>query len=154
MKAGIDPKELKIIIFQSGSIGRTNLLGGHVDVAQSSMGGFIKHHEQGALRILAITSPERLPWVAESIPTWREQGVDVIMFNPKGVFGPPGMPADQIDYWDRVFEQTTASVQFREAAARVLKEIAFLAHEPYVETVMMLEQELREVPEALDALRR
>ena len=154
MKAGIDPKELKIIIFQSGSIGRTNLLGGHVDVAQSSVGGFIKHHEQGVLRILAITSPERLPGVAESIPTWREQGVDVVMFNPRGVFGPPGMPADQIEYWDRVFEKTTASKLFKEAAARVLMEIAFLPHEPYVEAVTILEQELREVLEALGALRR
>lgn len=72
--AGIDPSAMKFVIFQSGRIGRTNLLGGHVDAAQSSLGGFLKHHKKGKLRIVAISAPERLGGAAKDIPTWKEQG--------------------------------------------------------------------------------
>ena len=69
MAAGIAPSSMKFVIFQSGRIGRTNLLGGHVVAAQSSVGGFIKHHKKGKLRILAISSPKRLGGAVKNVPT-------------------------------------------------------------------------------------
>lgn len=154
MRAGIDPNKLKVVIFQSGTIGRTNLLGGHVQAAQSSIGGFIKQHQQGKLRIIGVTSPTRLPGPASNIPTWKEQGLDVVMFNPRGVFGPPGMTRDQIKYWDEVFEKTVKSPIFIEAAGKRLMEIAFVPHDAYIRDVTALDKELREVLNALGALKR
>jgi putative tricarboxylic transport membrane protein len=154
MKAGIDPNELKVVIFQSGRIGGTNLLGGPVQAAQSSIGGFITLHEQGKLRIIGVTSPERLPGVAKNIPTWKEQGFDVVLYNPRGVFGPPGMTGEQIKYWDSVFAKTVQSPIFKDATSERLMEIAFLAHDDYIRNVVVLDKELREVLKVLGMLKR
>jgi putative tricarboxylic transport membrane protein len=45
----------------------------------------------GDLRILGVTSDKRLPGVA--IPTLKEQGMDVVVQNWRGIMLPPGTPA-------------------------------------------------------------
>jgi putative tricarboxylic transport membrane protein len=55
LKYGIDPNALKFVIFQSGRIGRMNLLGGHVDAEQSNIGGLIKHHKRDSF--VSLLSP-------------------------------------------------------------------------------------------------
>ena len=45
------------------------------------------------MRAIAVTSDKRLPGV--DVPTLKEQGIDVVIGNWRGVFGAPGITADQ-----------------------------------------------------------
>ena len=45
--------------------------------------------EAGRLRLLAVSSPERIPGL-DAAPL-REQGLDVALLNWRGVFAPPGI---------------------------------------------------------------
>jgi putative tricarboxylic transport membrane protein len=154
LKYGIDPGALKFVIFQSGRIGRTNLLGGHVDAAQSSIGGFIKHHKKGKLRIVAVAAPERLGGAAKNIPTWRELGVDAVVANFRGVFGPKGMSADMIAYWEGVLRKTVESKEWKGFAKKRMLAGKFMGHKAFVKFKDEKDAQMRVVLKALGLLKR
>jgi putative tricarboxylic transport membrane protein len=45
------------------------------------------------MRAIGISSPERLPGI--DVPTFREQGVDAVLVNWRGVVAPPAITAEQ-----------------------------------------------------------
>jgi len=68
------------------------ILGNNVTVGGSGCSEFAEHIESGKMRPIAVTSQKRLPGIA--IPTMKEQGYDVILGNWRGVYGAPGIGAD------------------------------------------------------------
>lgn len=113
---GVDPKALKIAIFNSGGQSMTNLLGGHVDLVVTA--SYNAAAQAGKVRILAVAAPKRLPGPFASVPTWREAGADVVHDFWRGVIGPPGMTREQVDYWDEVFAKTAASREWKDILAK------------------------------------
>ncbi len=154
LRAGIDPKILKFVIFQSGRIGRTNLLGGHVQVAQSSAGGFLSHHKKGKLRILAVSSPTRLGGPAKNVPTWKELGLDVEVGNFRSIFGPKGMSKDQITYWEKVFAKTVKAKEFQKSLKKRQMKNTFMGHDEFMKFLGKKDKQMREVLGALGILKK
>ena len=113
---GVDPKVLKIAIFNSGGQSMTNLLGGHVDLVVTA--SYYAAPQAGKVRTIAVAAPKRLPGPFASVPTWREAGVEVVHDFWRGVIGPPGMTRDQVAYWDTVFAKTAATKEWKEILAR------------------------------------
>jgi putative tricarboxylic transport membrane protein len=109
---GTDPKKLKLVIFQGGEL-MTAGLGGHVDVIATVTSNLLPHVQSGKLRMLGISSPRRLGGALAQIPTLKEQGVDVVLANWQGVFGPPKLGAAQIAYWDSVFGRLVKTDEWR-----------------------------------------
>ncbi|MBX6350713.1 MAG: tripartite tricarboxylate transporter substrate binding protein [Clostridia bacterium] len=105
--SGVDPAAVNIVAFSSGGDLMTQLLGGHVDVISTGLSEALEQYKAGKVRILAVSSPERLTGDAAEIPTWREQGIDVTVLHWRGVFGPPDMPKDALDYWATTLEKMT-----------------------------------------------
>ena len=58
--AGVDIKRLKIVAFKSSGESVTALLGGHIDVVSSTTPNVIGQLQAGKIRVLAITSGQRL----------------------------------------------------------------------------------------------
>lgn len=110
--AGIDPKKLKIVVFPSAGVGMTAGLGGHVDVVVSSPSIAARHVEGGKMHALALTSPRRLPGVLAETPTWKEQGIDIVLVNWRGVIGSPGMSEGQMALWDHVFSKVAQNEEW------------------------------------------
>ena len=52
-----------------------------------------------------MTSAERLPDLFANVPTWREQGANVTVFNWRAMFGAKGMTAAQVAYWENTFKR-------------------------------------------------
>ncbi len=154
MSAGIDPNALKFVIFQSGRIGRTNLLGGHVDVAQSSAGGFMKHHKKGTLRILAISSAKRLGGSLKNVPTWKESGVDVVVPNLRALLGPSGRPKAHTDYWDKVLEKTVKTKIFTKSLIKRQMKKTFMKHAEFTPYLRNHEEQMKKVLKTLGILKR
>ena len=82
--------------FEGGGQSRTALLGGHVELVASALGDVQRFIEQGTIRALAIGSKTRFP-LAPGIPTFSEQGFQVVGGSSRGLVAPKGTPQEYID---------------------------------------------------------
>ena len=103
--AGIDLKKMKNVIFASGGAASTALMGGHVDVVPISVAFAASLLRNGQVRLIAVTSPQRLPGVLKDVPTWKEQGIDAVVSQWRILIGPKGMTAGQIAYWENIMRR-------------------------------------------------
>jgi len=94
---GVDPTKLNYIPY-SGGESNPAIIGGHVDIGLGGL-DLITHVESGRMRVLAISAPKRLGGRFQQLPTFVEQGYDVVNENWRGVFGPPNMPPAVVQYW-------------------------------------------------------
>ena len=101
--AGIDPKALKIVVYSSGGQGITAALGGHVDVWAGTVAGALPHVQSNAMKVLGVSSAQRLPGAAATLPTFREQGIDAVYYAFRGFIAPGGLTPAQIAFWDQAF---------------------------------------------------
>ena len=94
------------------------LLGGRIDAALQWPSQFKSHAEAGTLRILAVTSEQRLP-VLPDVPTAREQGFDVDMVLWRGVAAPKGTPKDVIARLEGAVKRVVESESFKDRCAKL-----------------------------------
>jgi len=65
------------------------------------------------MRVLAQVSERRLPGFP-NVPTLKEAGFDVpAVPQVRGVVAPPGIPAENVAYWEDVFRRLTKSASWR-----------------------------------------
>ncbi len=100
---GVDIRKTRNVVFQSGALAITAMLGGHIDAVPVSVGSWVPHMKTGVVRVIAVSSAERLPGFFAGIPTWREQGANAVVSNWRGVFGAKGMTPAQVAYWENTF---------------------------------------------------
>lgn len=90
-ESGVDPKKINYVPFQGGGEASASILGGHVTVGLAGVSEFLPFIKSGKMRALAVTSKER----TADIPTLKEQGINVEIYNWRGVYGAPGITAEQ-----------------------------------------------------------
>ena len=95
-----DPAKIKGVVFNSGSDTAIQVAGGHLDIGVQSPGSAMQLAQSGKLRFLGVAGPRRHPGALAGVPTMREQGVDVIANVFYTIFGPRGMDAAQLSFWD------------------------------------------------------
>lgn len=103
-KSGVDPKTVKYLSYDGGGEAIAALLGNNADAIGtdvSSLGSYLK---AGKIKILAVTSSERLGGVFKDIPTMKEFGLDTEFTIWRGVFGPKGLTEDQLAFWDKALK--------------------------------------------------
>lgn len=118
--AGVDVRRYKIAIFKGGGEVMTALLGGHVDVVPTSASNTLQHLQAGRMRALAVSAPRRMRGVLATAPTWREQGLNAVFANWRGVIGPRGLSAAQIAYWDEIFARLVETDEWKKDLERDL----------------------------------
>lgn len=109
---GIDPVELNTVVFDSGGASMSALLGGHIDVQISTLASVVPQLEAENVRVIAISSPERLDGILADVPTWVEQDVDVVADRRVSLFGPRGLSDEQVTYWEEVFADIAQSEEW------------------------------------------
>jgi tripartite-type tricarboxylate transporter receptor subunit TctC len=70
-----------------------DLVGGHLPFAITTVADCIAQHRVGGVRILAVASTERSPFLPE-VPTLRENGIELVAAGWYGMWLPAGSPAD------------------------------------------------------------
>jgi len=111
--AGHDPRKLKVVVFKGSGESMTSHLGGHVDVMVSSVGSVVGQMQAGSVRVLGIGAAQRLTGSLASVPTFRDQGIDSIGIAAwRGFFGPQGLAAAHIAFWDIVFTKTSETPEW------------------------------------------
>ncbi|WP_344653466.1 tripartite tricarboxylate transporter substrate binding protein [Cryptosporangium japonicum] len=92
---GIDPRQVNYVSYDGGGELLPALLGSKIAFGASGVGEFIDQIEAGQVRVLAVTSENRLDMVKDA-PTLKESGIDLIFTNWRGIVAPPGISeADQ-----------------------------------------------------------
>lgn len=90
-EAGVDPRKVNYVPFAGGGEAKAAVLGGHVSVGVAGVSEFAADVEAGRMRALGISSATPL----RGLPTFREQGLNVEIYNWRGVYGAPGTTAEQ-----------------------------------------------------------
>ena len=117
--AGGDVKKLKVVVFGSGGESMTALLGGHVAVVATPSANSIAHLQAGRMRVLAVAAPARLEGALAVVPTWKEQGQDIVVANWRPVVGPKGWSVAQVAYWEAVLARLVGSEEWKKEVARI-----------------------------------
>jgi len=90
---GADAKKVNYIPFSGGGESLAAILGAKVTAGISGLSEYEGQIKTGKLRALGVTAEKRIPGV--DIPTFREQGVDLVLANWRSVVAPPGITAEQ-----------------------------------------------------------
>jgi putative tricarboxylic transport membrane protein len=89
---GIEPKQVNYVSYDGGGPLLAGLLSGEIKVAAAGVSEYKDQIEAGQLRVLGVTSAERVPGF--DVPTLKEQGVDLDFTNWRGLVAPPGISDD------------------------------------------------------------
>ena len=92
-EVGADPSKINYVPFRGGGEATAAILGGNVTVGGSGYSEFAEYITTGKMRALAVTSDTRLKGI--DVPTLKEQGINVVIGNWRGVYGAPGINAEQ-----------------------------------------------------------
>lgn len=114
---GVDPTKVKYVSYDGGGEAITALLGGNADVIGTDVSSVKEFLKAGKVKVLAITSPERLAGDFQDVPTAKEQGVDAEFTIWRGVFGPEKMSDDAKKYWEETITKLVESKEWKDEVA-------------------------------------
>ena len=86
---GADASKVNYVAFSGGGESLAAILGGKVTAGISGLSEYEGQIKAGKLRAIGVTSPQRLPGV--DVPTFKEQGIDLVLTNWRSVFGAPAI---------------------------------------------------------------
>jgi putative tricarboxylic transport membrane protein len=107
---GVPANKVSYVAFAGGGPATAALLGSQVTAGISGYGEFAEQIKAGKLRVLAISSDKRQPGI--DVPTLKEAGIDVELFNWRGVFAPPGVTEAQRNAMIELIEKMAASKEW------------------------------------------
>jgi putative tricarboxylic transport membrane protein len=113
---GIDPKQVKYIVYDGGGPLTSALLGKKIDVGTAGPSEFEGQLKDGSLRALAVSGDERLENV--DAPTLKESGIDMTFVNWRGILAPPGISAEARNRLVDMFTEMHASKGWKDAVER------------------------------------
>ncbi|HEX2828399.1 MAG TPA: tripartite tricarboxylate transporter substrate binding protein [Burkholderiales bacterium] len=105
--------DLKGVSYKGAAEAITSLLGGHIDLTATSAGGVMPHVAVGKLRVVAVAAPRRLGGALAGVPTWKEQGADVVYGLWRLALGPKGMAAAQTAFWEDTLRKATQTPEWK-----------------------------------------
>jgi putative tricarboxylic transport membrane protein len=113
--AGVDPKQMKAVAFNSGGEAMTAVLGGHVDLVAGPADLYVPLVQAKRLRLLAVAAPERLEGALSSVPTLVEQNIKLVSAYTRYIVGPKGMPVEAVNEWSAVLSKVMQASDWKKA---------------------------------------
>jgi putative tricarboxylic transport membrane protein len=106
-EVGIDPNDVNYVTYDGGGPLTSALLGKKIDAGFSGLPEFEGSIDAGELRVLAVSGEERYPDASPfaDAPTLKEEGVDLVFLNWRGVLAPPEISAERTDELIGYFEE-------------------------------------------------
>ncbi len=111
---GVNARNLKAIAFKGSSEAVTQVMGGHIDLVTTAAGNVANHVAEGRLRVIGVSSAKRFPGALANVPTWKEQGANLVYGGWRAIMGPREMTPAQIAYWENVLRKVTATPEWKE----------------------------------------
>jgi tripartite-type tricarboxylate transporter receptor subunit TctC len=118
------------IPFAGGGPSVTALLGGHVNVVSVSPPEGIEHVKAGKLKIIALFSEKRFELFPD-VPTVKEQGINFVMGQWRGLVASKGTPPDVIKKLHDAFKQGMDDPVFQKNAKDMAVNLNYLGPEAF-----------------------
>jgi len=107
----------QFISFPGGGERIAALLGGHVNMMVIEPAEAGEHIRAGNMRLLAQVTESRLP-AYPNVPTLKEAGFNVTPVpQVRGIVAPPGIPRENVAYWEGVFKKLTQTESWKKFLA-------------------------------------
>ena len=137
--------KLRYVSFNSGGECITALLGGHVDMVWVNPAEFIPQYEAKTIRILGVANEKRMPDFPD-VPTFRDSGYDVTFDFFRGIAAPPGIPAEAVTFYERMFKQVSDSKAWKDNyLKRYMLTPRYLNSKEFTKSVAQSELVFREI---------
>jgi tripartite-type tricarboxylate transporter receptor subunit TctC len=91
------------------------LMAGEVDSATVAVPDTIEQHKAGKLKIIGVSATQR-HFMAPDIPTFREQGHDVLVGAWRCIVGPKGIPEDRLRFLEAAVLAALKDPEFQDKA--------------------------------------
>ncbi|WP_424813619.1 tripartite tricarboxylate transporter substrate binding protein [Roseococcus sp. YIM B11640] len=139
-RAGIPP--LVHVPFPGAAPLIPQLIGGHMDLAAINVGDALQLKREGRLRILAQAAEARSEEAAD-VPTFREEGFDVVNGAARGLVAPPGLPAPITQRLNGALAVALRDSDFIREARRLFMPLRPLVGDDYRSMAQRTEDQLR-----------
>ena len=110
---GRNPRDLKVVVFKGASEAVPAVLGGHIDLVSTSAVNVHGHVAAGKIRLLGVAAPQRFGGALAHVPTWKEQGFDVVYGSWRAIMGPRELSPAQVAYWENVVRKATETAEWK-----------------------------------------
>ena len=118
--AGVDPRKLLVVTYNSSGQAVNAALGAHVDTIWATAGNVRGLVEAGKLRVIGVSAEKRLGAAFANAPTWKEQGANSVVDLWRGVLAPRQLGVAETAYWDDVFSKMVRTKAWRESLEKNL----------------------------------
>jgi tripartite-type tricarboxylate transporter receptor subunit TctC len=115
---GINAKtgaKLEAVHFRGTPDGKTQVLGGNVDIYACNVSEGAEDVKAGVVRAIGVMSPNRSKFIP-NVPTFREQGFDEVWSTSRGIAAPANLPKDVETALIAYLEKTIASPEHKAKA--------------------------------------
>src|SRR5215204_218606 len=127
---GAEAAKVNYVPFSGGGESLAAILGGKVTAGISGLSEYEGQIKAGKLRAIGVTSPQRLP--GSDVPTFKEQGVDLVLTNWRSVFGAPGISDAQKKTLAELVDKLVKSAGWKDILKQKGWDDAYMAGEPFV----------------------
>jgi tripartite-type tricarboxylate transporter receptor subunit TctC len=132
--------EFGYIPFKGGGDVAVQLVGGHVNSTVNNPIEAVAHWRSGDLRPLCVFDSERLAYTEKmtdtlawsDVPTCKESGIDVEYLMLRGIFMPPGVAQEQVDYCVDLFSRVRETPEWQDFMAKGAFNASFMTGEEFV----------------------
>ncbi len=135
--SGAEAAKVNYIPFSGGGESLAAILGGKVTAGISGVAEYAGQIKAGKLRAIGVSSAQRIPGV--DIPTFKEQGIDLVIANWRSVVAPPGITPEQKRALTELVTKMVNSAAWKDALKQKGWDDAFLAGDAF-ETFLKDEQ--------------
>jgi putative tricarboxylic transport membrane protein len=147
IQQALDGAKFTYVPFKGGGEVCVNLVGKHIDSTVNNPIECASHWKAKRVRPLAVFDTERIP-VAEwkDIPTVKEAlGVDIHYLMLRGIFGPPNMPKEAVEWYIAFLRKVTETPEWKKYMDEGALKPAFATGDEYVKWVEENEKLHREL---------
>jgi putative tricarboxylic transport membrane protein len=128
---GADSTKVNYVPFSGGGESLAAILGGKVTAGISGYGEYEGQIKAGKLRAIGITAAERRPGI--DVPTFKEQGVDLVLANWRSVVAAPGITAEQKKVLADAIDKLVKSPAWQEVLKQKGWDNAYLAGDAFAD---------------------
>ena len=130
---GAEAAKVNYVPFSGGGESLAAILGGKVTAGISGYGEYEGQIKAGKLRAIGVTSPQRLPGI--DVPSFREQGVDLVLTNWRSVVGAPGITDAQKKTLTELMDKMVKSNAWKEVLKQKGWDDAYLAGDAFTKFI-------------------
>jgi tripartite-type tricarboxylate transporter receptor subunit TctC len=119
-----------VVHHRSTAEGKTQVLGGHVQVLAANISEVAQEVKAGQVRILGVMSPQRSRFLPDA-PTFKEQGFNQVWSVSRGIAGPAGLPGNVQATLTAALEKTLTSREHQQKAEQLSLEPSVIKGDAY-----------------------